>query len=213
MSKKIKDKKEKIGLGIVALSLPVLEVAPVSPLVGVFMAVIGVGVILYKPGAKKAGVASEDHQFKDANGDIVKYNTRYGLLTKAERSFYGVLESVVPDDLVIMSKVRIADVLVACKTLHTNDKRRLFAKISSKHFDFVLCNKADLSFVAAIELDDSSHQRKDRIERDKFVDMACASAGFPLYHCKAKYAYQPEELRSIVFPQDAPQQKEVVSNV
>ena len=206
-------KKEQIGLGIVSTALLALVATPTPAWVCFPMALVGLGVILHTPGAKKAGGTQEDPQFKDVNGDIVKYNTRYGLLTKAERSFYGVLESIVPDDLVIMSKVRIADVLVACKTLHTNDKRRLFVKISSKHFDFVLCKKTDLSFVAAIELDDSSHQRKDRIERDKFVDMACASAGFPLYHCKAKYAYQPEELRRIVCPQEAPQQEEVASNV
>ncbi|WP_411979503.1 DUF2726 domain-containing protein [Vibrio sp. 1249-1] len=65
---------------------------------------------------------------------------------------------MVPDELVVMSKVRIADVLYATKGLDRKDSARLFAKISSKHFDFVLCLRTDLSYVAAIELDDSSHQ-------------------------------------------------------
>jgi hypothetical protein len=45
-----------------------------------------------------------------------------------------------------------------------------------------------------IELDDASHQRKDRQERDAFVDQVFAAAGLPLLHIKAARGYQPNEL-------------------
>ncbi|MEN7973211.1 MAG: DUF2726 domain-containing protein, partial [Verrucomicrobiota bacterium] len=37
-----------------------------------------------------------------------------------------------------------------------------------------------LAIVAAIELDDKSHQRKDRIKRDQFLNQVMESAGVPL---------------------------------
>lgn len=42
------------------------------------------------------------------------YAPRGGLLTKAERSFFGVLEQAVGNDLRIFAKVRVADVLTLC---------------------------------------------------------------------------------------------------
>ena len=49
--------------------------------------------------------------------------------------------------------------------------------------------------VLAIELDDTSHQRKPRQTRDELVDQAFAAAGLPILHVKCRQAYAPEELR------------------
>ena len=46
----------------------------------------------------------------------------------------------------------------------------------------------------AIELDDSSHNRKDRIERDLFVDQVFKTAGLPLIHVKVVQTYDVDEL-------------------
>jgi very-short-patch-repair endonuclease len=52
--------------------------------------------------------------------------------------------------------------------------------IACKHVDFVLVDAEDLHPVAAIELDDSSHQRADRIKRDALLNNLFAKAEFPL---------------------------------
>lgn len=64
-----------------------------------------------------------------------------------------------------------------------------------KHFYFDICNNEDLSIICAIELDDSSHERKHRVERDVFVDSACSSASFPLIRFKVSHDYRTKDLQ------------------
>ncbi|HBC3404730.1 TPA: DUF2726 domain-containing protein [Vibrio parahaemolyticus] len=200
-----------VGLGIIALAT--MGLMFMNPILCLILALLGMAVMFAWEQIKKLLKlsVSRDDRLKDADGNLVDYSLKSGLLTKAERSFYGVLQTVVPDELVVMSKVRIADVLYATKGLDRKDSARLFAKISSKHFDFVLCLRTDLSYVAAIELDDSSHQKKSRKDRDEFVELACKSAGLPLYRCRAQYAYQPDELRNYLFETSTQQNWDVSS--
>ena len=44
-----------------------------------------------------------------------------------------------------------------------SERQAAFNRISSKVLDFVLCDPNNLAIIAAIELDDSSHKRNDRI--------------------------------------------------
>lgn len=67
-------------------------------------------------------------------------------------------------------------------------------RINRKHIDFVICNPADLSILCAVELDDRSHNRADRKERDQFIDKALDAAGIPILHIKTKAGYTPGEL-------------------
>lgn len=59
-------------------------------------------------------------------------------------------------------------------------------RINRMSYDFVVC-APDGTVVAAIELDDSSHERADRIAADAKKDAATASAGVPMirWHVRA----------------------------
>ena len=124
--------------------------------------------------------------------DDIPYRKKDYLLTKAELSFYRVLKNVIDDDLLIFSKVRLADLLWLPKG--TKNRQAYLNKIMSKHVDFVLCESNTLSPVLAIELDNSSHQKSSRRERDKFVDDVFHKAGLPLLRIQAKRSYSPGEL-------------------
>ena len=88
------------------------------------------------------------------------------LFSPAERLFLAALRQVVADNIHIFGKVRVADVIAPGKSLLGSDWQKAFNKISAKHFDFVLCQKTDLSIICAIELDDKSHQsRQKKIQR------------------------------------------------
>jgi hypothetical protein len=52
--------------------------------------------------------------------------------------------------------------------------------------------------LGGIELDDSSHNRSDRKERDALVDAVFSSAGLPLIHVTAKRAYVLDEVAESV---------------
>ncbi|MDI6734149.1 MAG: DUF2726 domain-containing protein [Patescibacteria group bacterium] len=68
-------------------------------------------------------------------------------------------------------------------------------RIKSREIDFVLCeHDSKLTPILIIELDDSSHQRKDRIERDQNLDRILNEAGWPILHVQAAYFYNPNDL-------------------
>lgn len=95
---------------------------------------------------------------KESNGDgDFKYRKLDVLFTAAERSFLGVLKLAVTNEVEVFGKVRVADVITPRKGQSRSDWQKAFNKISSKHFDFLICNSDDLSLVCVIELNDKSH--------------------------------------------------------
>lgn len=120
------------------------------------------------------------------------------LLTTAERSFFHVLETAVGDDYRIFVKVRVADVICLETGLAPKIKRIASNKIRSKHFDFILCNKSDLSVVCAIELDDRNHQKQNREEHDAFLANVCERVFLPLVRIPAKEGYPITHLRNSI---------------
>lgn len=138
---------------------------------------------------------------KDIDGSVnFPYKRIKTLFTQAERSFLGVLNQAVGESAHIFGKVRVADVVSPQKRLSRGDWQRAFNKISGKHFDFLVCNKGDLSVVCAIELDDRSHQSKNRQGRDAFLEGVCSAANVPLIRVPAKAAYTLGSINELVAP-------------
>ena len=133
------------------------------------------------------------------------YRRKPYLLSKAERSFYGVLSQAVAGKALIFSKVRVADVITPQQGLTRSNWQRAFNRISAKHLDFILCDPQDCAVKLAIELDDVSHDSAKRQARDTFLDAACQS----LLRIRAARGYVVADLRrdidAILFP---PQQQE-----
>ena len=128
------------------------------------------------------------------------YQAKGCLLTAAERSFLGVLDKTVGDNARIFSQVRIADVLSVRKDLSRSDWQTAQNKINSKHVDFVICDPSTLSLLCAIELNDKSHEKRKRIERDEFVESAFKAANIPLIWIKAKKGYSVDEIGARLSP-------------
>ena len=117
---------------------------------------------------------------------------RRKFLTAAERSLFGVLEQAVHGEYHNFAKVRVADLLSVKKG--TEKRQSHQNRVTSKHIDFVLCDRTAMSPVLAIELDDSSHEAAERQQRDLFVDSAFAAAALPLLHVKARRSYDVSEV-------------------
>lgn len=120
------------------------------------------------------------------------YRLRDNFLSAAELAFYRVLEQAVGQTYSINNKVRLWDVLYVPRS---DESRTYENKISSKHIDFLLCNPTTMQPVLAIELDDASHNRKDRQERDAFLDQALGAAGLSILHIKAARTFSITEVR------------------
>lgn len=124
------------------------------------------------------------------------YKRRDYLMTAAERSFYGVLCDVVDGQLHVFPKIRLLDLLYLPKG--TENRQGHMNRVMSKHVDFVLCDLQNVKPQLVIELDDSSHEREDRKERDAFVDRALEAASLPILHIAAKHTYAPKELADLI---------------
>ncbi len=129
-------------------------------------------------------------------GKRMPYIKRQRLVTKAELRFYKSLQKAVQDDWAIFAMVRIADLLRV--EAGVKNRRSWVSKILAKHIDFVLCDPGSLEPILAIELDDSSHQRKDRIARDDFVDEALESAELPILRVPVRASYKSREIRELI---------------
>ena len=109
------------------------------------------------------------------------YQRKY-LLTKNEWYAYKKLQPLAASmGLVVCPKVRLLDILEPRKG--EKDYKSLFWKIQAKHIDFLICDQ-DLHIKAIVELDDSSHERQDRKDRDTFVDEILQDVGYTVIRTK-----------------------------
>ncbi|MEZ5387413.1 MAG: DUF2726 domain-containing protein [Prosthecobacter sp.] len=116
--------------------------------------------------------------------------TAKALLTPTEARFHECLLQITDSRCRIQVKPRLADVFQ-----HEN-VNGAFQKISQKHVDFLICRNDDWMPMLGIEVDDDSHQRADRKERDQFVNNLFASTGVPLLRLPVRELDHLEKLVS-----------------
>jgi len=125
------------------------------------------------------------------------FRLRDDFLSAAEISFYHVLLSTVGDELTICPKVNLGDIFFVS---HPERNQAAWNRISRKHIDFLLCDRRSMRPRAGIELDDSSHARQDRQERDEFVQKVFETAGLALLRFPAQRSYRISEVAARLVP-------------
>ena len=138
------------------------------------------------------GISLNETADTEQADEQLPYRLRDHFLSAAELSFFHVLRNVADGKFHVTTKVRISDLLYVVKR-RTNFKHA--NRIDRKHVDFVLCDPKTMQPQLVIELDDASHARQDRAERDNFVDAAFATAEFPVLHVPVAKAYSPDAIR------------------
>ena len=107
------------------------------------------------------------------------------VLTEREKNFYETIRLIAEKhNLNVSTKMRLADIVKVSEEIKKQSSLwwSKFEKISQKHIDFALQDKTNLEIKLLIEVDDYTHQRIDRIERDEFVDSVCKQANIPILH-------------------------------
>lgn len=115
---------------------------------------------------------------EDRRKTVYQYSAKRFFLTRAEHEYYDALVAVVGTSYYVFPQVHLP-AIVGSKIVGQN-WNAAFRHINGKSVDFVLCDKAYISPKLAIELDDKSHERPDRIERDSEVERILQQAGVPL---------------------------------
>jgi hypothetical protein len=123
--------------------------------------------------------------------DELPYRLRDDFLSPAELSFYKLLLTVVRSNYTVLTKVRLADLFFVARP---NENYSYLGRIAQKHIDFLLCIPATMQPVAGIELDDNSHKKTSRRERDEFIDEVFEVADLPLVRVPVRREYNTQEL-------------------
>jgi hypothetical protein len=122
------------------------------------------------------------------------------LFSPTERSFLQILDQAVGDNARVFGKVRVADVVVPGEGMTGGGWKEAYRKVSGHHFDFLLCNRNDLSVICAIALDDGTHSLTGKSHPTAFLSEVCHAAGVPLIHVPASVASAIEEVRRLLAP-------------
>lgn len=114
----------------------------------------------------------------------LRYRSRGALMSRPELDAYQWLTRTFPRHI-ICPKVRLADLLRVDPAAFSqaNDRTAAFSAISQKHVDFVIADQTGLP-LAVVEVDDSSHNRSDRRQRDVFVNEAFFEANILMVRTK-----------------------------
>lgn len=121
-----------------------------------------------------------------------KYKAKKFFLSAVEHKMYDALVAGVGQNYYVFAQVHLPSI-VDNKVVGQN-WRGAFRHIDEKSVDFVLCDKAYISPKLVIELDDSSHLRNDRQERDREVERILKMAGVPLLRLSVKSELAPSVL-------------------
>ena len=110
---------------------------------------------------------------------IAAYRKKY-LLTKNEYSFYQKIKPIIQEkNLRVLCKIRLADLIEPEPNKNQKEWYAAFNRIKSKHIDFAIATE-NMKVIVLVELQDNTHQKSDRKERDEFVNTAVTSAGYKL---------------------------------
>lgn len=123
------------------------------------------------------------------------YKKRTSVMNSSETAFFFELEKQLPQGYHIFPKMRIADLIDATDGYGLRYRKN---KILPKHIDFAICDSY-FKPIMAIELNGSSHNRADRIERDQLVNEIFRVASLPLKTVGVGTSFQEETKEIISF--------------
>ncbi len=111
-------------------------------------------------------------------------------LSQPEQVFYHRLIRALPEHIVL-AQVQVSRVLGVRKGASFHEWNNRISRLS---YDFVVCGK-DSTVIAAIELDDKTHESRDRASTDEKKNKASADAGLRLIRWQVRTLPSEEAIR------------------
>ena|SRR3989339_984769 len=134
---------------------------------------------------------------QDKKKSTYRYQRKEFFMSRPEHLFFDVLVSIVGDRYYVFSQVHLSTILD--NKVKGQNWRGAFRHIDEKSVDFVICDKAYIKPLLAIELDDSSHERAGRQDRDAEVERIFKEVGLPLLRFPNQSQYNKGEIRNQIF--------------
>lgn len=128
------------------------------------------------------------------NDNNIKYLTKQSPMTDTEIKFIKELKKITDiNNLIILPQVQLQSIFY---TINNKDISS-FNKIKSKSIDFAIVDN-NYNYKLFIELDDYTHNRKNRIQRDQFINELFKTYNLKLKRIKVQNNYNLEELENII---------------
>ncbi len=142
-------------------------------------------------GALVVAAAAVPRRIGRGRGGVRRRDGPHPRLTRWERNVLSILRRQVPSGFHVCAQVRLADLL----TIPGNDcgaRTSALNRVACKSLDFVIVDLDSGRAILAIELDDRSHDRADRRDREALVEGVLRQVGVPLRR------YRPRESINVV---------------
>ena len=124
------------------------------------------------------------------------YKAKQYFFSNAEASFFHLLRQMSGDSVLVFPHVALRD-LIMISGINKNEYYKYYNQIDRKQVDFLIVDAKNLKPMLVIELDDSSHQQPNRIERDRFVEKVLAVTNIPLVRIPVRSSYDQKELNAL----------------
>ncbi len=124
------------------------------------------------------------------------YKKKDFLMSRAEHEFFDILIEVVGNQYYVFPQIHLSTILDN-KVVGQN-WRGAFRHIDEKSVDFVICDKAYIKPILAIELDDKTHEREDRKGRDGEVERILKESGLSLLRFGNNGSFNKEEIKRLI---------------
>ncbi len=111
------------------------------------------------------------------------------LMSPAESSFLNALQQAVDPSWTIAAKIRAANLFGDDPT---PDPKTSHASFCDTLIDFIIYNPSGSRIICAIELDENSRSRPDRLKRDSFLTDLFKSKQLPLLRIPISWTYYPQ---------------------
>lgn len=129
---------------------------------------------------------------------VRKYSLKESQITEAEKDFFEILKEAVGNNYRIEPQVQLSSIVKPTDSSSSYINYTDFNRIKAKSIDFVLFDEKNKPWLA-IELDDRSHFRWERMKRDQFVNDLMDEVGLRILHIPFSYSYDTEKLRRQIF--------------
>jgi very-short-patch-repair endonuclease len=124
---------------------------------------------------------------------VYRYGRKDFCMNRAEHEFFDVLIDVVGSNKYVFPQVHLSTILE--HRIKGQDWRAAFRRINGKSVDFVICDKAYIKPLLAIELDGRSHEIEAVRQRDADIEQIFEKAELPLLRFTNHGSPNKEEVR------------------
>ena len=125
------------------------------------------------------------------------FDSKKSIFTPAEKNFQNLVEQAMGSNYRVINRVKLSDIVNIRNGVSTRASQVAATKANGKYLDFVICDRASMKLLGAIDLVDTQGKGY-KIKKDWFVSGALEAAAIPHIRIKVKANYTIDEIRACI---------------